>query len=601
MGVVYSAAAAIASWVSGNAIAAFAVKTAFAIAASYAAQKLQKVPGASRAGRTQNVRSSTFPHQIVYGRIRKGGMICFINGTGLDNKYLHLVVVVAAHECQSFESFWFEGTQTLIDETGNAIGTLKDFAEVHYKLGADNQLALPAIVANNANWTQSHRLRGRAYFYVKLTESVDKFPSFIPPVTVEIRGHNHVFDPRTGNASWSDNPALICADILERYLGVERSRIDLVSLIEAANICDETVCRNDDTPEKRYICGGFFELSGGAEDWLSPIINSMAGFVGEYGGIYYIHAGAWRAPVVTITDDDLVGQLTFRTAESDWTRANTAKGTFVSPEVSYDQPTDFPPYEDQDAIAEDGGVVNFLELDLEFCPSYSQAQRLAKIALRENREDETVSLVANLQKGLDVKQWDTVMLDLNVLELSGTFRVVEHGINIAPEGVTVSLTLKKHTESVYEWDASEEKTMKRAVSNVPGLNNIEPREVTYIPTFNSTNANHIPATIQVLWTDPPLSPYPQTIEAEIAISYEYRAVGSSTWIAATLEDSADIALGLGTWTKSLSDSITSGTGFEFQNIVVTTARVRNRMLLVIVPGDNIYEKTEWVNALLFVP
>lgn len=601
MGVVYSAAAAIASWVSGNAIAAFVVKTAFAVAASYAAQKMQKVPGVARAGRTQNVRSSTFPHQVVYGRIRKGGMITFINGTGPKNKYLHIIVVVAAHECQSFESFWFEGTQTAIDETGNAVGVLQDFAEVHYRLGEVDQLALPVIVANNANWRQSHRLRGRAYFYMKLTESVEKFPSFIPPVTVEIKGHNHVFDPRTGTASWTDNPALIAADILERYLGVPRTRIDLAALTEAANICDEIVYRKDGTEEKRYVCGGFFELSGGAEDWLSPVIQSMGGFVGEYGGIYYIHAGAWRAPVVTITDDDLLGQLTFRTAESDWTRANTAKGTFVSPEVSYDQPTDFPPVEDVDAIAEDGGVVNFLELDLEFCPSFTQAQRLASIALRENREDETVSMMVNLHKGLDLKQWDTVELQLNVLDLSGTFRVVEHSINIEVDGVNVSLTLKKHTERVYDWNVENEKTMRRVVTNVPGIGDTTPSEVTYVPTFNATNAAHIPATVQLLWTDPFLLLYPQTIQAEVAISYDYRETGTGTWIAATLENSGNIAMGVGTWTTTLSDSLTSGTGYDFQNIVVTKARVRTRILRVIDGSNNIYEYTEWVDALLFVP
>ena len=71
--------------------------------------------------RKQNFRQPITARKTVYGRIQVGGPIVYLQttkGTGANsqndtdlNTYLHMVIIVANHEVQEFESFYVNGVE----------------------------------------------------------------------------------------------------------------------------------------------------------------------------------------------------------------------------------------------------------------------------------------------------------------------------------------------------------------------------------------------------------------------------------------------------------------------------------------------------------
>ena len=70
-------------------------------------------------GYTVNQRGSALDHQIIYGRMRVGGVIVFRGVTGTNNKLLHEVVAYAGHEIESFDEIWINDAKvTSVDGSG---------------------------------------------------------------------------------------------------------------------------------------------------------------------------------------------------------------------------------------------------------------------------------------------------------------------------------------------------------------------------------------------------------------------------------------------------------------------------------------------------
>jgi hypothetical protein len=565
-----------------------------------------------KTGSQTNLRSAEEPQDVVYGIVTKGGVLVFINGTGDDNESLHEILVVAGHAIQGigaihFNSETVELTETLtlpgptassalINSSVAALRTaaIRDKGEryaenavLRYQFGEDDQVADTTIIADNPQWTTEHRLRGLAYIYAKLSYNPDVYTSFIPNITGEIIGKKDVYDPRDGVERWTMNPALIIADILETIIKVPRSNIDQAALIVAANICDETATRKDSSQELRFTANGTFKLDGDWEDYLTPFINAMAGAVIEWGGNYYIQAGAWTEPVIDITDDDLMGPISRNISESDQSRSNAAKGKFVSP-ANFDKSTEFPPVKDAVAISEDGGEVNWLELDLDMVNSHTQAQRLASIFLNENRLDETVVLDLPLYLGLDVRPWDNVRYTSDIFGIDQTYRVIEH--NVIPRGgrspmVVVEVVLKRHESAIYDWDpATQEKDIQSAKTNLPGSGSKSPTGISYSINVIALDDDHKAATVDIDWTDP-VDSFVE-IEIEVTLAVESREQDSDAgtagnqpgaWVDVVIAETRTIASGVETAVIDIEDETLTNGPYEFQEHAITKARIRAKI------------------------
>jgi hypothetical protein len=62
---------------------------------------------ASLKDREITFRSAVAPRRVVYGRDRIGGPMVFAQTTGTKSEFLHVVIALAAHECDAIEEVWF--------------------------------------------------------------------------------------------------------------------------------------------------------------------------------------------------------------------------------------------------------------------------------------------------------------------------------------------------------------------------------------------------------------------------------------------------------------------------------------------------------------
>lgn len=202
------------------------------------------------AGRTQQVRQPITARRVVYGEKRVSGPLIYA-GTSNDNEYLHLVIALASHEVQEIGTVYFNDTpihSDNLDGFGNVVGGLYGgVARIKKHLGTDAQTADSDLVAEVAEWTTDHRLRGIAYIYCRLQFDRDKYPTGIPSISAFVKGRK-VLDTRDSVTRWSPNPALIVRDYLTNAdygYGAKAAEIDDTFINAAANACDEMVTVSD--------------------------------------------------------------------------------------------------------------------------------------------------------------------------------------------------------------------------------------------------------------------------------------------------------------------------------------------------------------------
>jgi len=421
-------------------------------------------------GRSQMVRQPITHHRIVYGEVRVSGPIVFLHTRVPEdgNKFdiLHLVVALAAHEVEAIGEIWF-GDQIVPFDPADGAATdpawQKDgtaYAHVWTHDGAPDQAADPVLIAEAGGlWGVNHRLRGRAYLHARLRFDRAIFQGGIPNIAAVVKGRK-VWDPRTDTTEWSDNAALCVLDYVLSPAGLDASadEIDTASFIAAANICDETVPTQGGT-EPRYTINGVVDLNTAPVDNLRALLTACAGHLTYSAGKWRLRVGAWQPATVDLSDRDARDAVTVVPRRSRRELINIVRGAFVSPAHGW-QTTDYPPQSDPGHIANDGGEAT-LTLDLPFTTSHTMAQRIARIALEQNRREMQVTLPANLA-GLRVAAGDSVALTLDRLGLAGrTFMVANWQLS---EQLGVDLTLWADDPGVYRYQGFAEMTPPLPIS-----------------------------------------------------------------------------------------------------------------------------------------
>lgn len=69
--------------------------------------KARAAYNASLKDREVTFRSAVAPRRVIYGRDRVGGPMVFAQTTGTKSEFLHVVIALAAHECDAIEEVWF--------------------------------------------------------------------------------------------------------------------------------------------------------------------------------------------------------------------------------------------------------------------------------------------------------------------------------------------------------------------------------------------------------------------------------------------------------------------------------------------------------------
>lgn len=330
-------------------------------------------------------KGATNPRQIIYGTAKTGGQYAMMESSGKDSRYFHIVVVFAAHPCDSIRDVYFDD-ELALRWTGSGHAVTSKFAGlVDYSIQLGNQTAAdPKAVSQTPSWTANDKLLGQTYLYVRLDYAEDKF-SGIPNISAVVRGKSDIWDPRTDTVGWTDNHALCVLDYLmwSRGVNIPRERIDIDSFIEASNISDEPVSAGPSKTERRYTCNGTESFNKPPLEVLETLQNAGAMVVQRRGGLWRAIPGKYREPTIDLTADDLVGGLDFSPRAPKSGRFNVAKGTYIDPTQLY-AAVDFVQLAVGEYIAEDLEEIE-QSFDFPWTNSGTMARRLAKIYLEKTR------------------------------------------------------------------------------------------------------------------------------------------------------------------------------------------------------------------------
>lgn len=453
------------------AVAAYAAATFVYAAALFALNSVAKsmLPSGKRGQSLElNYAGTAEPIRYVFGTQKIGGMmvippIC----TGNDGKYLHTVLALCGGGETGIEEIgdvYFDQTVITSASIGAVTGTVLDglvssgkFANrawIRRYLGTQTDLPSGDYILNNAYsaaFNSAFRGRGIAKIFFTNKYSSKVYKGGIPQFTAMVKGCK-VYDPRLDSTNggsgsqrytdsttwtWSSNPAL-CA----RHYLVKISRraddidIDDDSIIAAANVCDQSVNIPGATTQKRWQCNLTIAASDDWRENLKVIIDTMRGRALRKDGKWYLYAGAWDSPTVSINKSDWVSPTVIRASLDKAERWNAVRVFYVDPTRNWQRVQCFPRrntvYEDAD------GERIWLDLDLPGVNNEYEAQRHGEITLRQSRNQ--LMMTGKLRpEFMKLAVWDTVTVnDDEYGFVSKTFRVAS--MDMSTDGsVTVGL------------------------------------------------------------------------------------------------------------------------------------------------------------------
>jgi len=383
-------------------------------------------------------RNPIAPWQVIYGQQMVGGTIVDIGETGSNDRYLHLVIVTACHQTNSFQGLWLDGKEVYLN--GDPMVGCYDDKSTHYDLsgmpynfkgrvycqaflGTATQSACADYINRSyGHWTAEHTLSGRSYIYLRLQYDVNVFPNGMPGVKSLWNGKTDVLDPRSGLRGYSTNAALCINDFLTNQdygFRCATTEINQTALIAAANLCASYTTSG--TIEPLYSLNGVFNLSSTPGEILNNMLSACAGQISYNAGQFSIYAGSWRGAVCTLDQTHLVAPIKYKPKRKLRELYNSVRGTFLSPngpvidrgpgiQTGQVNPwdgqwtyTDVPDYAEDtkhgyssNAYLTADGQSLYLNTKFPFTTSVSTCQRLAKIMLERNRQQGSGTLQCGL-------------------------------------------------------------------------------------------------------------------------------------------------------------------------------------------------------------
>jgi len=496
VGVAVGFAAAAATTLTLGAVVAIGVAAAALSHAVLQAIPTAPAPSAADQGSRQRIqRSPNAPHEWVYGKTVKSGVMIFYDETGEDRKYAHLVIALAPHECKSIGTVYFN------DKPSYKYKSSKFRIKKH--LGSPTQLADPQLVAESSRWTSAHKLSGICYVYVRFEYDRDVFPNGLPNVKVEIEGKSDIYDPRDGAYKWTDNPALCIRDYLmhDKSASVTSLEMDEESFIASANICDELVPTINGQTEKRFTLNGVVSTSTPFAQNIKAMLTSMGGRLGNTLNGFSLIPGVYQGvPDVHITEDNLAGKVSFRTRTPRKELFNTIQGQFVDPQSNY-LAQDFPVVKNDQYILDDGNEEIVHDIDLAFTTSAYTAQRLARLELAKNRNGLVVDLSLKISGLLLTIGQNCSFTFPDAGWIAKEFVVVDWKYDVK-KGVTISL--REENIAAYEYaDGILESYTPPIRSTFPLPGDVPPPTSLILESVAEvTPTGHVNALINARWAPP---------------------------------------------------------------------------------------------------
>jgi hypothetical protein len=475
--------------------------TAFAIGAglSLVSRALMPKPdlGAQMAGQSVMTREAAHSRKIIYGRARIGGNVVYLESTGDDNKYLWLVVAIAGHEIDAYEQVWFNDKK--IWDGGSFVGNWGSYVSISFKDGSQTT-ADSGLVAASTKWTSDHKLLDTAYMVVKLTYDQEQFAQGLPNISTVVRGKK-VWHPSHSSPVWSQNPALCVRDYLtDTKYGLGESSSNIASINTALGVCDEAVDLAAGGTQPRYTMDGVVDTANSIKANIENMVGSMIGRLVYSGGKFEIHAGEYVAPTVTIDESMMIGEISVQTKQSRRNAYNGVKGVFLSEEDNYIL-ADYPAQISSTYAAQDGDPI-YLDMPLPYTINNVRAQRIAQLALRRSRQQESITIPCNLN-ALKFKIGDNISVTNERLGYSAkVFEVVGYSMGFSSNQMVVNVDAIETASSIWSWDEDEEVFLGAGEVDIyDGTSTTAPANITVTAdTFISSDGTSS-ASFDVSWPD----------------------------------------------------------------------------------------------------
>jgi hypothetical protein len=325
-------------------------------------------------------------------------------------------------------------------------------------------------------WDSAHIGNGLAYIVMECIFDETAFPTGLPNLTVQLKGAK-CYDPRTGATAYTDNPALLMRHVLTHPYFGKRSSMTVAEdarISAAANVCDQIYnyeanlvdpvtgnTSSNNNPVKFYRAALVAEYGTSCRDILDDLAQAMGGMWADVGGEFFVKAGTYSAPVMDLTESDLVKLRGSGDGSEDeigheitvhQARANKLNQITVS---IYDESeayklTNITPLKASALVTADGALlsqeVNFPAVFYKY-----QALHLAGIILRDMRDSLSFSGTFKFS-AYQLEMFDIVRLTLPEYGFNAKeFLVIGRRVSI-PEGV--ELRLKEISSTIFQPDAS---------------------------------------------------------------------------------------------------------------------------------------------------
>lgn len=534
-------------------------------------------------------------HEFAFGLAATKGQYIFGNTSGTNNARLDQVYVLSTGWCESLERLFVNGEECALTQVGSGTGWIKYAVTlpddggtrrlwVTFWDGRPDQVANPTLIASanpTGRWTAQHIGAGACYAHVEgdYVASIESFRSILggnallfefkglrlydwrKDSTAGGTGLHRWSDPATHE--WDDNPAVAKYNF-ERGIhingelagGMGVASYDLLTDLytAAANVCDEAVSLDGGGTEKRYRLS--LIASEGAEhiDAIDAMVAAMAGMRVERQGMFGVLAGAAQLPVATITDDELIADAPVRfTAKRRRTELfNEVYGQFSDPENLWDGSDIAPVIGDAAVKTADGDEIRPVNRDLYQVTSGTQAQRLLRVAFRQNRRQATATITIG-EEGIKYEVGDWI-------DWRGrSWVIIGHSHDLEQDTVTLGLT-ETHAD-VFAWGSGDESPVP--VPPTPPGSNPRPSNVSGLalqPTaINGADDQEVPA-ISISWDD-------VTDETITSVVIDYKRSGADDSTAQRVISNRPAS---GSWTGIVvSAGVLAATDYEVRSTITT--------------------------------
>lgn len=442
------------------------------------------------AAKTKETVGEIGPRSIVMGTCAVRGRPIHDNVYGNDKRRYQFVDLIATEQITGITALILDGKRQTIKNNSRdgfrySVDGYGDGADARYLFdwapGTANQAAFSGMTAHSeGGWTSAHRGRSCALGFGNLSFRPKEFPSRRPPErSYVVQGgkrwdfrKDSTMDGGSGSHRWDDpstwefsrNPMVQLAFYLrghwvagKLWVGEGRAvdEIDWESFMASAAACDETVTNPDGTTRPRYALD--FQALGGSSQNIREVLDEVAkathGIWGEADGKLFFHVGYDRAPVATITDDDLdrgPGRVFDMSGKLDKEQGlvNEVSGTYVNAKKRY-QIKPLKTVRSASAIEADGRVIP-MHIQFKGVTERWQGRQILLQVLEASRLQWNGQISVGPALALKLQSGDIILWSSARYNWVRRFRIERTERAFGDTGIYSNLTLRETASSV--WD-----------------------------------------------------------------------------------------------------------------------------------------------------